>query len=185
MRLNVLVATRDLYQVRASDPFGRNLWSLELRAGRVRFVDHRLREHCETGREVRIPEIALTPLPIDRLPDLLEGRVPASPADPSAVGPDPGSVARPEDFRDPEGRRWTARYAGPEAQAWTLWEDEEPFLWWQRQDRGGVLSHRAGSQFRWRRAVSEALSGEIDPLEAPPAYSLVECQGLVAPEPLA
>ena len=175
LRLALLVETRERYQARASDTFGRGLWSLELESGSVRFLDHRRREHCLTEREVRIPELALSTLPIDRLPDVLTGRLPAEPAA-------AGSGTQPADFHDREGRRWTASYTGGTLETWTLWSQGEPLLWWQRQERGGLLSHRQGSQLRWRQTVEEPLGQGLATLEVPPRYRAVECATLAPHE---
>lgn len=159
------------YQARASDTFGRGLWSLELAAETSIFVDHRRRLYCPSGRLMRIPELALGSLPLERLPDVLEGRLPADPAPTSSD---------PTDFVDPEGRRWTATRREGELASWTLWSEDRPLLWWRRDGGGGILSHREGAQFRWRRTVGERMADAPPALVIPESYDLAECADLTA-----
>jgi len=53
-------------------------------------------------------------------------------------------------------------------------------LWWQRRDHGGVLSHRDGAQFRWRRSVTEPLSEAPPALAIPAGYVTADCAELSA-----
>ena len=171
LRLALFVVTPGRYQARASDTFGRALWGLELAGGGAVFIDHRRRELCIGRDELRIPELALATLPLDRLPELLAGTLPSSPA---RAGADP------TDFVDAGGRRWTSRSAdgGGGLDAWTLWEEERPLLWWSRRDSGGVLSHRDGAQFRWRRTVAESLASPPPALAVPDGYRQIACSEL-------
>lgn len=155
------------FQLQAADTFGRAVWSLDLDGGEVLLVDHRRRRACLSGGELRVPEVALRPLPLPAVARVLGSRTPL----------DPPAGADPEDWTDAAGQRWTSRWEEGELAAWMLWQEGEPQLWWSRLPGGGVLSHRDGSQFRWRRTARE----ELDPtgyrrLEAPEGYELGECE---------
>ncbi len=176
LRLVLRLGAVDRFSLAASDSFGRAIWTLALAASETLVVDHRLAEYCATGADVRVPEAALAPLPVEMLPSVLLGRLPVSSAE-----------AQPDDqldLTDRDGRRWTARREQGELASWTLWDDQgEPSLWWLAQGRGGgVLSHRGGSQFRWRETASEALSPGAELLEPPAGYSLVNCDAWSLPQ---
>lgn len=166
LRLVLRRAAADRFQIRTADALGRAVWSLELAASEVLLVDHRERSACRAGAELRVPEIALAPLPLVAIPRVLSGETPLVPP----------AGADTEDWTDPSGRRWTARHQAGELEAWTLWEEGRPVLWWSRQPRGGILSHRDGSQFRWKQAASEPLAeAAYPPLEVPEGYELGTC----------
>jgi len=137
-------------------------------------VDHRHQQFCTTGRAVRVPEAALASLPIEMLPLVLLGRLPVPAGSEAADGE--------LDLRDSQGRRWTARMEQGRPRSWTLWRSGEPSLWWLAQPRGGILSHRSGSQFRWREAVVESLAGGLERPGAPAEYEQVECDDWSLPE---
>ncbi len=131
-------------------------------------MNHRERFTCVAGSELRIPELALRPLPLEAVPRVLAGEVPLPP---------PAGVDDPSDWTDPSGRRWTLRREQGELRGWTLWVDDEPRLAWLAQPRGGVLSHLDGSQFRWREVAREELEpAEYRRLEPPAGYPVEPCE---------
>ena len=79
------------------------------------------------------------------------------------------------DLTDPDGRRWTGSLEAGKPSSWTLWEGEQPTLWWTRQDKGGILSHRQGVQFRWRTVVREPLESGFERLAVPENYAKAAC----------
>ena len=167
LRLVMRQVAADRFQLQASDTFGRAVWSLDLDGEKVLLVNHRQREACVAGRELRVPELALRPLPLPAVARVLAWRTPV----PVPVGGDR------EDWTDETGRRWTASWEEDRLVAWTLWAEGEPRLWWSRQDRSGILSHREGSQFRWRQVAREKLQpSTYRRLEAPPDYRFGECR---------
>ncbi len=176
LRLVLKLEAPDRFSIAASDTFGRAVWSLAFADSETRIVDHRAKTHCATGADVRVPEAALAPLPIGLLPSVLLGRLPVMP---ERLGE--GEVL---DFLDSAGRRWTARIEEGEPRAWTLWRGGEPSLWWQPQGTGGgVLSHRSGSQFRWRETGNEPLATSTEPPPPPDGYPRVSCDDWGVPEP--
>ena len=136
---------------------------------RATFVEHRQRRYCVADSDLRIPELALGSLDLDRLPAVLAGEMPASPAH---HGSDPS------DFVDDQGRRWTSERVDGSLDAWTQWRQGRPLLWWKRRAPGGVLSHLDGAQFRWRRSVVEPLAGRPPELEVPAGYLRAGCDEL-------
>ena len=167
LRLVLRQVAAERFQLQAADTFGRAVWSLDLADDEVLLVDHRQKLACLSGSELRVPEVALRPLPLPAVARVLAARTPL---------PVPPGADR-EDWIDDAGQRWTARWQAGELVSWTLWQDGEPQLWWSRQPRGGILSHRDGSQFRWRETAREALApASYRPLEAPAGYELGECR---------
>jgi len=167
LRLVMRQVAADRFQLQASDAFGRAVWSLDLAGEEVLLVNHRQREACVSGSELRVPEVALRPLPLPAVARVLASQTPLA-APPAADR---------ADWTDDAGQRWTARWEGELLASWTLWQTGEPRLWWSRQPRGGVLSHRDGSQFRWRQVTREQLlPSSYRRLEAPAEYRFGECR---------
>ena len=172
LRLVVRQVAADRFQLQASDTFGRAVWSLDLDGDDVLLVNHRERQACVAGGELRVPELALRPLPLPAVARVLAARTPVRV---------PAGADR-SDWTDETGRRWTASWEGDRLEAWTLWQEGEPRLSWRRQGRGGVLSHLAGSQFRWRQVTREKLQpSTYRRLEAPADYRFGECRSEAAP----
>lgn len=167
LRLVMRQVAPDRFQLQAADTFGRAVWGLDYEGDEVLLLDHQRKEACVAGRELRVPELALRSLPLPAVARVLGGETPL---------PAPAS-ADPTDWTDGSGQRWTARWEEGLLVAWTLWQDGEPRLWWSRQDDGGILSHRDGAQFRWRRTMSETLApSRYRRLETPEAYGLAACR---------
>ncbi len=173
LRLVLRLAATDRFSLSASDTLGRPVWSLGYADGETLIVDHKLKESCRTGADVRVPEAALAPLPIEMLPLVLLGHLPVTSEQTD------GEV----DLLDAQARRWTARMEDGRPLSWTLWSGGEPSLWWLAQSRGGVLSHRSGSQFRWRESVVEPLSAGAEALEPPAEYPVIDCEAWSVSEP--
>ena len=167
LRLVMRQAAADRFQLRAADTFGRAVWSLDLDDEDVLLVDHRQKEACVSGSELRVPEVALRPLPLPAVARVLASQTPL-------VAPAAADAA---DWTDDDGQRWTARWDDDGLVSWTLWQAGEPQLWWSRQPRGGILSHRDGSQFRWRQTAREDLPlAGYRRIEAPAEYRFGACR---------
>lgn len=166
LRLVLRQLAAERFQLQAADTFGRAVWSLDLDGDEVLLIDHRQKTACASGDELRVPEVALRPLPLPAVARVLAARTPL---------PVPEGADR-QDWTDEAGQRWTASWEGDEPVSWMLWQAGEPQLWWSRQPRGGILSHRDGSQFRWRETAREELaSASYRPLEVPEGYAFGEC----------
>lgn len=171
LRLVLRQVAADRFQLKAADSFGRAVWSLDLDGDldgeEVLLIDHRKDEACVSGSELRVPEMALRPLPLPAVARVLVSQTPLE------APPDLDRT----DWIDDTGQRWTARWEDDLLAAWTLWQEGEPQLWWSRQPHGGVLSHRDGSQFRWRRTAREKLlRSSYQRLEVPEGYRLGQCR---------
>ena len=166
LRLVKRQVAADRFQLQAADTFGRAAWSLDLDGRDVLLVDHRGRQACLSSGDLRVPEMALRPLPLTAVARVLDSQTPLE----APPGVDPA------DWTDDAGRRWTSRTEDGLLAAWTLWQSGEPQLSWIRQARGGVLSHRDGSQFRWRQTAREDLPpASYRRIEAPAEYRFGEC----------
>jgi len=168
LRLVMRLGVDEEFQLQAADALGRSMWILDYRSGWVQIIDHRRQTFCQTENDLRVAEVTLETFSIQTLPRLLLGRVPVIP---EGVSRDDGSV----DFTDASGRKWSVRTEDNQITAWTLWSQDEPILWWTRQSKGGILSHREGSQFRWRQVVEEPLDSELQLLTPPESYQQTSC----------
>ncbi len=169
MRMVMRLERAARFQMTASDLFGRTLWSLDASEEGLLLIHHRRRVYCRTQDGLHLPEVALSPLPVDALPSVFLGYLPAAPG--AATWDLDGGI----DFVDRGGHRWTARTQGGILAAWTLWSEDSPLLWWTRQKAGGILSHRLGRQFRWREVAKEALDGDLERLRIPDGLSQEPC----------
>jgi hypothetical protein len=169
LRLILRLDTIDRFQLVASDVLGRAVWSMELYDQQVLLVDHSAKTYCVAGMELALPEVVLDPLPVRSLPSVLLGYLPVAVSADSVTGD-----AR-FDFTDPDNRRWTGSFEAGKPSSWMLWEEEQQVLWWTRQDKGGILSHRQGVQFRWRTVVREPLESTFERLAVPESYTRAAC----------
>ncbi len=175
LRLVLRVHEATSFQLLAADTLGRARWSLQLRQGRTLLLDHRQETYCEGGDDLRLGEQSLVLLPISVLPRLLLNELPLA-------SPDLEAVEGSAEFEENDERRWSIRREDGELSAWTLWLSDEPTLWWTRQGKGGILSHRDGSQFRWRLVVAEPLATGMSDLAVPTDYLQIRCDEYDLPE---
>ena len=158
------------FQMSAVDILGRALWGLEYVHPEVHFINYREKLDCRTVDPIVISEMALELLPVAELPAVLVGRLP-TPLIAARQGFD-------ERLTDALGRRWSVSRDGGLLTGWTLWGDEGPLLWFRRLEAGGILSHREGSQFRWRETLAEPMERALPPLERPEEIRAVACEAL-------
>ncbi len=172
----MVLASAPLFSLMASDPFGRSLWDFQIDRDQSYFVDHRESKICSIDSLMVLPGDTLEMFPLASLPLVLLGYLPASPRS-GLVSSDEGLS-----FIDDQGRKWTATLKEQQVSSWTLWMGDEPLLWWTRQAKGGILSHRRGSQFRWKEVVAEALDSPYSGVELPSTYQRVICSESDLPE---
>ncbi|HEX2164895.1 MAG TPA: hypothetical protein VHM02_13190 [Thermoanaerobaculia bacterium] len=198
-RLTLSLAAPERYRVRAVDPVGRALWSLDVDGEEGLWVDHRAEAACRLAGSLDLAAGRLTPFPLASLPALLLGRLPASPAgeveEPGAgeAGEEPEAAAAGDTagrrlaFADAQGRRWSATLGDDGApRSWAMTEpgDAAPSVWWRRRGGDGVLSDRVrGIQLTWSQSVVEPLPEALAPLAAPPSFHEVPCEVLYAAPP--
>lgn len=167
-RLVLQLEARDRYRIATKDRFGRSLWRIDVSAQGTLLIDDRRQLACRSSDGIRIPEIAVESLPLGDLPAILLGRLP---------GDLERLDARPGEYRDGRGRRWTVSGKQEEPSGWTVWQHGEPWLWWKRDVGGeGLLSHRGGSQLIWRRVALEPLAASLEGLQLGPAYHWRACE---------
>lgn len=171
-RITLKLFAADRYLAQASDPLGRALWSLDVAGEEGVWADHRGRVFCDFAGAFPAVGRELGAFPLPALPALLLGRLPVPPAEPLA---DPAAAAL--DYRDAQGRRWTAEISRGGPAAWTLWEGGTPSLWWMQQRNGwALLSQRQRKvQLRWREVVREPLRDPAAAPAAPPDYRRIPC----------
>lgn len=176
LRVVMILASGPLFSLMASDPLGRSLWDLQIDRDQSFFVNHRESKICPIDSLMVLPGDTLEMFPLESLPLVLLGYLPAT--------PQTGQISSDEElsFLDDQGRRWTAALKDRQVSSWTLWMGEEPLLWWTRQAKGGILSHRRGSQFRWKEVVVEALDGPYGGVEPQSSYQRVVCSESDLPE---
>jgi len=174
LRLILRQESTDRFQLSAADPLGRALWALDFTSGEILWIDHRGKTFCE-GKGFALVEPALQSLPLPALPRVLRGLPPWELEVDIPVGE---SV----EFTDKQGRQWRFRRDEQGLAAWTLWIEGAPTLWWTREGTGGILSHRDGSQFRWRRIVEEAMEVPFEALQTPTDYQRIRCDAAAIPE---
>ena len=158
------------YQLTAADALGRALWAADYQRGEFLFIDFRRRLACRSRKGFPVPEVALQSLPVAELPAVLLGRLPGR----LVATSDRGTS---DDFTDFEGHRWTVEGARDGTVAsWTLWLEGRPVLWFRQLEEESVLSHRQGSQFRWRQTVAEPMNAVLEPVSSPAGVRFVECE---------
>lgn len=170
-RLSLLLASPERYQVRAVDPVGRALWTLDVEAERGLFLDHRSSAYCVFEGRFDLSGVPLAPFPLMSLPALLLERVPGEPAAP------PRQSGREVAFADAGGRRWTATLDGGRVASWTVWDGETPaYLWVRRGDWAILSDRRQGVQVRWRQVLSEPLAAAPAVLAPPEGFRAGDCR---------
>jgi hypothetical protein len=192
-RLTLRLDAAERYQVRAVDPVGRALWTLDVAGTSGLWLDHRAEAACRLEGSLDLAAGRLTPFPLAALPALLLGRLPSSPQgeleETAAAGDEPGEAGENAEggrrvaFTDAGGRRWSATLDGTTPRAWALTEpaDEAPSVWWRRHAGEHLLSDRRRNvQLGWRETVVEPLAGGLAAVAVPPGFALVPCPALAS-----
>lgn len=157
LRLTLRLWRADRFELRASDPLGRQLWTLAVAEERGYWLDERAGARCRfaAGDRARIGEVTL-PLPSRLLPVVLLGELPATPPEgwDAAAG-----AARSVQFEDAEARSWRVSFAdGGRMASWRLdGRDGEALEWHRRGDRQRLTSTTPRLAIEWREVTREAL----------------------------
>jgi hypothetical protein len=163
MRLVLRLWSPLRFEIAASDPLGRPLWSLVARDERGAWRVAGARGICrqDPRRPVEWPRLGLA-LPAAHLPSILLGRLPEAPGDGTVIPAETGSFA----FTDPAGRAWRATLEAGTLVEWSL-SAAAGDLEWRREAPGGRLELAAERlEIRWREVAREALRGTAPALPA-------------------
>jgi hypothetical protein len=172
-RATLRLVAADHFQLVLADRLGRTIATLWSEGERQRWVDHRRELYCTRATGVDLPGAADLPVPAQKVPALLLGRLPAAPATAPGLGSSP-SLA----YQDASGRRWTAGIVAGRPVRWALHDGTGALWWWRAEGRGGVLSHREGRQLRWQEVVVEPLvASAIAPDDLPAGFH-EDCAGV-------
>ena len=164
------------YSLEARDRLGRRWFRLVVDGERGLLLDDRERLFCEFDGAVEIATVPLGPLSFDLLPGMLLGYLPVRPV--GVYEREPGSWS----VQDSRSRTWTVRVDEGRLQTWTLWNDEQPRVWWRRDDRWSYLSApRESLQLRWRTGTVEKLAQELLGLTPPEGFELGDCSSSATP----
>ncbi|MEO1368759.1 MAG: hypothetical protein AAFX50_16410 [Acidobacteriota bacterium] len=175
-RLTLYLVADGRYRMEAADTLGRRAWSLGVEPGsRAVFLDHRNELYCTAAGGAEQSFLPIAHLPLGQLPQLILGRIPATPATELAQGA--GKVS----FRDASGQLWNAEATAGELSWWSLIDDGDAVAWWRRMDERLVFSdRRGGQQVTWREQVAEQLVKELTPLTIPDDYREGACGNAAA-----
>lgn len=176
-RLTLYLMSPTRFRMDAADGIGRRIFSLEVRdagtagAPAALWLDHRENRYCRLSSASLPAGLPLANLPLEALPRLLLGVMPAEPA--SELAREGGKVS----YRDAAGQQWSGNLgANGLLEWWTLAEGGQPVAWWQRQPAETIYSdRRAGLQVRLQEQVVERLAEEPAPLAVPPGYAESVC----------
>ncbi len=174
VRMALRLERPDRYRLTVSDRLGRTLYTVDVGPSGGWLSDHRSRQACAIDwrdEALVLRGAALEGFSTAALPAVLLGRVPAEPAGPVTEGGSGELI-----FPDRRGRRWSARSDGEDVLAWTLWQDEEPTLWWRRDGERALLSDRKrGAQLRWQVVAREGLTAPLPEPALPDGFEVVQC----------
>jgi hypothetical protein len=181
-RLTLYLETPESFRMDAADGVGRRIFSLEVGpppaapaaaagGGQALWLDHRNKEYCRLESSGLPRDLPLANLPLEALPRLLLGMMPAQPK--SELARAGGKIS----YLDGAGRHWSGSLdAGGLLEWWTLVEAGEAIAWWQRQPEETIYSDRlAGLQVRLQQQVVEPLKAKPSRLEIPAGYAESAC----------
>ncbi|MCH9647940.1 MAG: hypothetical protein K0U98_06850 [Deltaproteobacteria bacterium] len=169
-RLTLRLASPDRFQLSATDPLGRSLWSLHFRDRKAILIEHREKRSCHFDETIDLSELYLGSFPLRFLPAVLLGRVPGLPQ--SALEP-LGEPDGPLSFVDSVGQRWSVALNQGTVVGWTLEDPAGEIVAILQRESGGwsVLEEpRRQLKLRWREVVREPLEDELEAPEVPPSY---------------
>ncbi len=173
LRLVLRLESPARFRLLIADRLGRSLFTLDAAASGGLLLDHRRKLACPLDAGVELAGLPIQPLPVEALPALLLGRLPATPARGRPAPSARGAL----ELHDAAGRRWTAEIGDRgQVRSWTLWQHREPVLWWRSDGAEALLSERArGAQASWREVGSEPLAEPLPPPAIPEGFAPGAC----------
>lgn len=173
-RLVGWLTSPEIYRLKAMDPVGRMLWTIDLDAPKARILDFRSKRSCSTEDPVSVPAVGIGSLSLPDFALVLVG-LPPTPFEQRHAGSGDRTAG------SEDGWSLTVERSGEGVDAWTLWTGPEPVLWFRRGSQSSILSHRNGVQLRWKETHREALTRRPAALEVPDGFVTVECSDLAPP----
>lgn len=169
------------FRMDAADGVGRRVFSLEVAPGpapagaegsapapasAALWLDHRNKVYCRLAPSGLPRDLPLANLPLEALPRLLLGVMPAPPA--GELVEQEGKIS----FKDAAGQEWSGSLGASGAlEGWTLAQAGQPIAFWQRQPSETIYSdRRAGLQVRLQEQVVEQLAARPAALQIPDGY---------------
>lgn len=171
------------FRLQAVDPIGRVAWNLDADDSQVLWIDHRGQRVCRYGESIELPGLAMGAFPAAALPSLLLGVIPVPPVVRPKVHQQDG--VRHLQWRDAEGRAWTATLRNGDLLRWALWAGGrsgeeaggEPVAQLRRQEPWWILlDRRQDLEVRWRQVLREPLEDLPPAPEIPPEYGSEGCR---------
>lgn len=165
-RLTLYLASPEQYRMDAADTLGRQVWSLAIEPDdQAVWVDHRREEFCRTRGASEQTFVPIAYLPLEALPRLILGRMPARPLGEVEMGE--GKIV----YRDDQGQTWNGVESEGQLEWWSLLREGEAVAWWRRHGDENIFSdRRGGQQVRWTEQVAETLATPLESLEIPERY---------------
>lgn len=165
-RLTLYLASPRHYRMDAADTLGRRVFSLAVEPDdRAIWIDHRAKLYCLTRGASEQTFVPIAYLPLEALPRLILGRMPARPV---------GEVLQAEgkiSYRDDQGQLWNGLEKDGELAWWSLLRDGEAVAWWRLNGEENIFSdRRGGQQVRWTEQVRETLGEPLASPEVPDTY---------------
>lgn len=178
-RLVLRMVDRERFQLRATDPLGRSVWTLHADRGESIFLDHRRKNFCSFGPRVDFTELYLGSFPARDLPALILGRVPAAPEGSPHWSSHEDSGAQELEFMDGEARRWVCYLDQGRLVGWSLFSAGGNQLASLEQKGAELLlaDRRRGLEVRWREVAAEPLRGPFEAPSVPQSYRREPCLG--------
>ena len=145
------------------------IWTIDVADGTGTVLSHRSKTYCvaEDVASLSLAEPELSGIPLSSLPAILLGFPPL----PVVLS----GVDEVVEIHESPSRTWRGRVEQGQLASWSLTDEYGPLMGGSRQERGGILSHREGYQFRWQEQAREQFIGDLGEFELPPDYREVPC----------
>jgi len=169
-KLTLYLEGPNRYRLLASD-LGRKLWSLSVDSqGEALWIDYRGKEYCRSDAASELRFVPLAELPLNAMPKLLLGSIPAVPA--TGLNRSVDRIS----FLDARGQLWNGGFAEEQLEWWSLVDSGEATVWWRREGRGGTFVDRPGGQrVSWTEIVSEVLEVPLAAVSIPTKHREGRC----------
>lgn len=167
MRWTLRVWRLDRFDLHASDPLGRGLWTISVDGEEGVFADLRGASSCRfaAAGSLRLGEFPLD-VPVASLPRVLAGRLPV-PIPPESRTLDPEGRSTFE-FEGPQGSRWSGVMLRDTLLSWRLTRSGRDLVVVSLEAPDIRARTAAGLELEWRTVTREKLSTPAPPVAVPP-----------------